>query len=74
MSGLPSELLHTLTGHEGPVLNVRFNPKGTYCISCGKVRSSRGMGMSGRQQQQQQQQPQQQQQQQQQQQMHARAG
>jgi mitogen-activated protein kinase organizer 1 len=38
MSGLPSELLHTLTGHEGPVLNVRFNPKGTYCISCGKVR------------------------------------
>lgn len=35
---LPSELLHTLTGHEGAVLNVRFNPKGTYCISCGKVR------------------------------------
>jgi len=38
MSNLPSELVHTLTGHEGPVLNVRFNPKGTYCISCGKVR------------------------------------
>lgn len=37
MSGLPSELLHTLTGHEGAVLNVRFNPKGNYCISCGKV-------------------------------------
>jgi WD40 repeat protein len=37
MSNLPSELLHTLTGHEGPVLNVRFNPKGNYCISCGKV-------------------------------------
>lgn len=34
---LPSELLHKLIGHEGPVLNVRFNPKGTYCVSCGKV-------------------------------------
>lgn len=34
---LPSNLVFNLTGHEGPVLNVRFNPKGTYCISCGKV-------------------------------------
>lgn len=41
MSNLPSELVHTLTGHEGPVLNVRFNPKGTYCISCGKDRTLR---------------------------------
>lgn len=36
--GLPSELVHTLSGHEGPVLNVRFNAKGTYCVSCGRVR------------------------------------
>jgi mitogen-activated protein kinase organizer 1 len=34
---LPSTLVFSLTGHEGPVLNIRFNPKGTYCISCGKV-------------------------------------
>lgn len=27
-----------LTGHEGAVLNVRFNTQGTYCLSCGKVR------------------------------------
>ncbi|WIA14257.1 hypothetical protein OEZ85_002793 [Tetradesmus obliquus] len=38
---LPSNLVFNLTGHEGPVLNVRFNPKGTYCISCGKDRTLR---------------------------------
>jgi hypothetical protein len=27
-----------LTGHEGPVLVVRFNKQGTYCLSGGKVR------------------------------------
>jgi hypothetical protein len=37
---LPSELAYTLTGHEGPVLNVKFNVKGSYCVSCGKVRGN----------------------------------
>lgn len=48
----PSEHLPTnehavLKGHEGPVLAVRFNRQGTYCLSCGKVRQAgvvRGRG------------------------------
>jgi hypothetical protein len=34
---LPTQIAHELRGHEGAVLNVRNNPAGTYCISCGKV-------------------------------------
>lgn len=34
---LPTEEVFCLTGHEGPVLAVRFNSSGTYCLSCGKV-------------------------------------
>lgn len=34
---LPNTEALTLTGHEGPVLAVRFNNTGTYCLSCGKV-------------------------------------
>lgn len=35
--GLPCKELNSLKGHEGPVLAVRFNTQGTYCMSCGKV-------------------------------------
>lgn len=35
---LPTEEAFCLKGHEGPVLAVRFNNSGTYCLSCGKVR------------------------------------
>ena len=35
---LPTEEAFCLKGHEGPVLAVRFNSTGTYCLSCGKVR------------------------------------
>ena len=35
---LPTSELYCLKGHEGPVLAVRFNTQGTYCLSCGKVR------------------------------------
>ena len=35
---LPRSEEHVLKGHEGPVLAVRFNTQGTYCLSCGKVR------------------------------------
>lgn len=35
---LPLNEAAVLRGHEGPVLVVRFNPKGTYCLSGGKVR------------------------------------
>eukprot|EP00879_Flechtneria_rotunda_P024816 GHRR01026334.1.p1 GENE.GHRR01026334.1~~GHRR01026334.1.p1 ORF type:complete len:291 (+),score=65.69 GHRR01026334.1:131-1003(+) len=38
---LPCELLHTLIGHEGPVTAVKFNSKGSYCVSCGKDRTLR---------------------------------
>ena len=38
---LPSQEAHTLRGHEGPVLAVRFNTQGTYCMTCGKVRVRR---------------------------------
>ena len=34
---LPSEETAVLSGHEGPVLAVRFNRTGTYCLTCGKV-------------------------------------
>jgi hypothetical protein len=34
---LPSTEAAVLRGHEGPVLAVRFNSQGTYCLSCGKV-------------------------------------
>ena len=37
---LPSERSLVLSGHEGPVLAVRFNTTGTYCLTCGKVLSS----------------------------------
>jgi mitogen-activated protein kinase organizer 1 len=36
---LPSHLLHELRGHEGPVLAVRYNAAGTYCLTCGKDRT-----------------------------------
>jgi hypothetical protein len=35
---LPSSEAYCLKGHEGPVLAVRFNSQGTYCLTCGKVR------------------------------------
>lgn len=35
---LPYEELNRLYGHEGPVLCVRFNTGGNYCLSGGKVR------------------------------------
>ncbi len=36
--GLPVHLARELTqGHEGPILAVRYNQAGTYCLSCGKV-------------------------------------
>ena len=38
---LPRTEEHVLKGHEGPVLAVRFNTQGTYCLSCGKVRPAR---------------------------------
>lgn len=34
---LPSTEARVLKGHEGAVLAVRFNPAGTYCLTCGKV-------------------------------------
>lgn len=34
---LPCQEAFELLGHEGAVLNVRFNATGTYCMSCGKV-------------------------------------
>ena len=40
---LPTSLTAELAGHEGPVLGVRFNRAGTYCLSCGKVRRSFGV-------------------------------
>lgn len=36
---LPSQLQHSLTGHDGPVLAVRFNKAGTYCLSAGRDRT-----------------------------------
>jgi hypothetical protein len=37
VAALPTTEAHVLAGHEGAVLNVRFNAAGTYCLSCGKV-------------------------------------
>lgn len=37
-ASLPSKEQRVLRGHEGAVLAVRFNPHGSYCLSCGKVR------------------------------------
>lgn len=34
---LPSKEQTTLKGHDGPVLSVRFNTQGTYCLTGGKV-------------------------------------
>ena len=34
---LPNKETAVLQGHDGPVLAVRFNTQGTYCLSCGKV-------------------------------------
>lgn len=34
---LPSHEAAVLRGHEGPVLAVRFNSAGTYCLSGGKA-------------------------------------
>lgn len=41
MLNLPSEKLQELKGHTGPVLAVRFNGDGHYCISCGQDRMLR---------------------------------
>mmetsp|Transcript_16314 Transcript_16314/g.41484 ORF Transcript_16314/g.41484 Transcript_16314/m.41484 type:complete len:311 (-) Transcript_16314:19-951(-) len=38
---LPSEKVASLSGHSGPVLAVRFNRAGTYCLTCGKDRTLR---------------------------------
>eukprot|EP00887_Chlorella_sp_A99_P003979 scaffold11.g3979.t1 len=38
---LPETETNVLRGHEGPVLCVRFNPAGTYCLSGGKDRAVR---------------------------------
>lgn len=38
---LPTHEAAVLRGHEGPVLAVRFNPAGTYCLSGGKDRTVR---------------------------------
>lgn len=34
---LPCKEHAVLRGHDGPVLAVRFNRQGTYCLSCGKA-------------------------------------
>lgn len=34
---LPHEEVFCLKGHDGPVLAIRLNKAGTYCLSCGKV-------------------------------------
>ncbi|GLC44480.1 hypothetical protein PLESTB_000068800 [Pleodorina starrii] len=38
---LPTKEQRVLKGHEGAVLAVRFNPHGSYCVSCGKDRTIR---------------------------------
>ncbi|KAG1657471.1 hypothetical protein FOA52_001386 [Chlamydomonas sp. UWO 241] len=37
--GLPSNEARRLEGHSGPVLAVRFNANGNYCVTCGKDRN-----------------------------------
>ncbi len=39
---LPNTETFLLKGHDGPVLAVRFNKLGTYCLSGGRVRTSPG--------------------------------
>jgi len=34
---LPTQETACLQGHDGPILAVRFNRTGTYCLTCGKV-------------------------------------
>lgn len=34
---LPTHETACLQGHDGPILAVRFNRTGTYCLTCGKV-------------------------------------
>ena len=34
---LPIQETACLQGHDGPILAVRFNRTGTYCLTCGKV-------------------------------------
>ena len=34
---LPVNETFVLRGHDGPVLGVRLNKAGTYCLSCGKA-------------------------------------
>lgn len=36
---LPTRCVATLAGHEGAVLNVRYNAGGQYALSCGKDRT-----------------------------------
>ncbi|KAK3279287.1 hypothetical protein CYMTET_12816, partial [Cymbomonas tetramitiformis] len=38
---LPKSEVAVLRGHEGPVLAVRFNHNGQYCLTCGKDRTIR---------------------------------
>jgi mitogen-activated protein kinase organizer 1 len=38
---LPTRCVGALSGHEGAVLNVRFNGSGAYALSCGKDRTLR---------------------------------
>ena len=40
---LPTHETACLKGHDGPILAVRFNRTGTYCLTCGKV--SRALGV-----------------------------
>jgi mitogen-activated protein kinase organizer 1 len=38
---LPTRCAGALQGHEGAVLNVRYNGSGAYALSCGKDRTLR---------------------------------
>jgi len=38
---LPTRCIASLSGHEGSVLNVRYNASGGYALSCGKDRTVR---------------------------------
>lgn len=38
---LPRSHTATFSGHEGAVLNVRYNANGAYALSCGKDRTVR---------------------------------
>ena len=39
LAALPAQIAVTLTGHEGPVMCVRFNKSGDYCLSGGSDRT-----------------------------------